>query len=170
MQKSPSGIESGDAGAGSAAGTMAPRFLDDFRPGEVFSGGPRTIGERDLLYCTLWCGDGQPHSNEEYSRKSPFGARIVHGDAMFAAGAGLIHRQGLFTSTMTGIEALELKFPAPVRVGDAIGARLTIKTVDSRPERPTGAVGAVLHVINETLGVTSIIAEILYSVKRRPHA
>ena len=53
--------------------------LEDFSTGAVFTGGPRKIGERDLLFCALWGGDGQPHSNEEYSKATPWGSRIIHG-------------------------------------------------------------------------------------------
>jgi acyl dehydratase len=147
--------------------SLATRWFEDFSVGQKYAGGPRLIRERDLLYCTLWCGDGQPHSNEEYSRATPWGRRILHGDAMMAVGAGMIHSHGMFVGSLVGYEGMEIKFPRPIYIGDQISAQLTIDAVDPRPSKPAGLVTGTLTVHNDTLKTAAITAKIQYAVKRR---
>jgi len=142
-------------------------WLEDFKPGTVFSGGPRKIVERDLLYCTLWCGDGQPHSNEEYSRQSPWGSRILHGDGMLAVGMGLIQKQGMFDESLADCKAMAIRYPRPVYVGDEISSKMTVKSVE-KAGSADGMVVIDLAITNETKATTSIEATIHYVVKRRP--
>ncbi|WP_173933923.1 MaoC/PaaZ C-terminal domain-containing protein [Chelativorans sp. Marseille-P2723] len=139
-------------------------WLDDFKPGQTFSGGPRTINERDLLFCALWCGDGQPHSNEEYSRNTPFGRRIVHGDGTLAMGTGLILGQGMFAGSLIGYDSMEIRYPNPVFIGDAIRSQLTIETVEATGIGE-GVIEAALEVKTDKPVVQS---RVRYLVKRKP--
>jgi len=141
-------------------------WLDDFKPGAVFSGGPRTVNERDLLFCALWCGDGQPHSNEEYSRGTPFGRRIVHGDGTMAMGMGMIHGQGMFAESLVGYDTMAIKYPNPVYIGDAIQSRLTIGKVDAADARE-GTVDGILEISTEGGEKLVVRIEVRYRVKRK---
>lgn len=145
---------------------MATHWLEDFSAGAVFVGGPRKIGERDLLYCALWGGDGQPHSNEEYSRATPWGSRIVHGDGTLAMGMGLIHGQGIFADSLVGCQSMTIKYPRPLYIDDEITARLTIESVAPR-SASDGIVVATLEILNDTKDTTVVRADIHYVVKRR---
>jgi acyl dehydratase len=149
------------------AATAGTLWLEDFRPGTVFTGGPRLIGEKDLLYCTLWNGDGQPHSNEEYSKNSPWGSRIVHGDGMLAVGMGLVLKQGMFRDSMVGCRSMSIRYPRPVYVQDEISSRLTIGAVTPTSDTE-GEVTAELEVRNDTRDFVAIQSTIHYIVKRRP--
>jgi acyl dehydratase len=142
-------------------------WLEDFSPGQVFSAGPRTITERDLLFCALWGGDGQPHSNEEYSRATPFGSRIVHGDGTLAMGTGLIHGTGLFADSLIGCESMEIRYPNPVYIGDAIQAQLKIEAVKATtPDE--GIVDAALE-ISKDAGMKPVVrVQTRYRVRRKP--
>lgn len=142
-------------------------WLEDFSPGDVFTGGPREITERDLLFCALWCGDGQPHSNEEYSRKTPWGRRMVHGDGTLAMGAGLIYRQGIFDGSLAGYEQTTIRYPNPVFIGDQVSAKLTIDEVQPRPSSDTGIVIGRLEIRNDTMDTIAVDMQIHYAVNRR---
>src|SRR5687768_1551155 len=124
----------------------AARWLDDLAPGNEFSGGPRRVGERDLLFCALWGGDGQPHSNEEYSRGTPWGKRIVHGDGTLAMGMGLIHGQEIFAESLVAVTSMEIKYPRPVYIDDEISARLVIESVANEAAGDRGVVTGALEI------------------------
>jgi acyl dehydratase len=142
-------------------------WWEDFSPGDEFSGGPREINERDLLFCALWCGDGQPHSNEEYSRKTPWGRRMVHGDGTLAMGAGLIYGQGIFDGSLAGYESMTIRYPNPVYIGDRVSAKLTIEAVQKRPAGEPGIVTGRLQIRNDTMDTLAVDTSIQYAVKRR---
>lgn len=142
-------------------------WLEDLKPGAVFSGGPRKIVEKDMLFCTLWCADGQPHSNEEWSRKSPWGSRIAHGDGMFAVGMGLVHKRGMFRDSLVTCRSMSIKYPGPIYVNDEISSRLTIKSVEPT-SKTEGVVVCDFEVNNDTKKSPAIQSTIHYVVKRRP--
>ena len=86
----------------------------------------RTVTEADILAFAGVTGDFNPvHVNEELAAASMFGGRIAHG--MLSAG---------FISTVLGTKlpgpgaiylAQTLKFKAPVKIGDTVVTRCTIK-------------------------------------------
>lgn len=141
-------------------------WLEDFRPGSEFLAGPRTLNERDLLFCALWGGDGQPHSNEEYSRGTPFGRRIIHGDGTLAMGIGMIHAQGMFAGSLTGVEEMEIKYPNPVYIGDAIQSRLTVEKVEATGATD-GAVSGNIEISTEGGTKPVVRVRFRYRVKRK---
>ena len=86
----------------------------------------RTVTEADIFAFAGVSGDFNPvHVNEELAAASMFGGRIAHG--MLSAG---------FISTVFGTKfpgpgsiylSQTLKFKAPVKIGDTVVARCTIK-------------------------------------------
>ena len=121
----------------------------------------RTVTEADILMFAGVSGDTNPvHLDEEYAKTTLFKGRIAHG--MLTAG---------FISTVFGTKlpgpgciylSQNLKFKAPVRVGDTVRARVTATAVDQAKGRCTFATTA--HV-GETLVVEGE-AQIL--VPKRP--
>ena len=105
---------------------MTPRYLEDFTVGEHFTRSGRTVTEADILMFAGVSGDYNPvHINEELAASTMFGGRIAHG--MLSAG---------FISTVLGTKlpgpgaiylAQTLKFKAPVKIGDTVVTRCTIK-------------------------------------------
>lgn len=99
--------------------------IDQLQPG-MSACTSKTVTEADI---TLFAGistDVNPaHLDEEYAKGTMFGGRIAHG--MLSAG---------FISTVLGTKlpgpgaiylAQTLKFKAPVKIGDTVVARCTIK-------------------------------------------
>lgn len=89
----------------------------------------KTISEADIYLFAGITGDMNPaHINEEEASQSRFGGRIAHG--MLVSG---------FISTILGMYlpgpgtiylSQELKFTAPVRIGDTITARGEVTELD----------------------------------------
>jgi len=87
-----------------------------------------TVTEADILLFAGVSGDTNPvHLNEELAASSMFGGRIAHG--MLSAS---------FISTVFGTRlpgpgciylSQTLKFKAPVRIGDTVVARVTVKAL-----------------------------------------
>ena len=92
----------------------------------------RAVTEADIFAFAGVSGDFNPvHVNEELAAASMFGGRIAHG--MLSAG---------FISTVLGTKlpgpgsiylSQSLKFKAPVKIGDTVVARCTIKELN--PEK-----------------------------------
>lgn len=88
----------------------------------------KTVTEADLLLFGAATGDTQPaHFNEEYAQTTMFKGRIAHG----MLSAGII--SACAGTRLPGPGAIyvsqTLKFKAPVRIGDTVHARVTVKEV-----------------------------------------
>lgn len=85
----------------------------------------RTITEADLVLFAGVSGDSNPvHMNEVYALATPFKGRIVH---------GMLSASFLSTAIATKLPgpgsiyvSQNLKFRAPVRIGDTVEARVTV--------------------------------------------
>ena len=118
-----------DHAVSSASPAEADRgyFVEDLRPGmsATFS---KTVTEADLVLFAGVTGDFNPvHVDEDYAAGTMFKGRIAHG--MLSAG---------FISAVLGMKlpgpgciylSQSLKFKAPVRIGDTVEARATVKDV-----------------------------------------
>lgn len=96
----------------------------------------KTVSESDIYLFAGITGDLNPaHINEEYAKNTFFKERIAHG---FLIGA--------FISTVIGTKLpgpgsiyreQQLKFLAPVRIGDTITARVEIQEIDIEKNKIT---------------------------------
>ena len=103
---------------------MNKKTIDDLHVGE-FAETSKTISEADVYLYAGVTGDFNPaHVNEEYARTTRFQKRIVHGMLT----AGLV--SGLLGTTLPGVGSIylgqELRFTAPVFIGDTITARVEV--------------------------------------------
>lgn len=92
----------------------------------------KTVTESDILTFAGLTMDFNPvHINAEYARESVFGERIAHG----MLSAGFI--SAVLGTTLPGPNSVylgqELKFTAPVKIGDTVTATATI--VEKREEK-----------------------------------
>ena len=88
----------------------------------------KTISESDVYLFAGITGDHNPaHVNEEASRQTAFGGRIVHG----ILSAGLI--SAVLAMKLPGPGTIylgqELKFTKPVRFGDTVTATCTVSEI-----------------------------------------
>ena len=108
-------------------------FIDELSIGmsAVFS---RRIGEADVIKFAEVSGDDNPvHLDEEYARQTHFGGRIVHG----ILSAGLI--SAAIAAKLPGPGTIylkqNLKFCAPVRIGDMVEAKVSVAEIIAERNR-----------------------------------
>ena len=106
-------------------------------------------------------GDLNPlHLDEAYARATPFGGRIAHG---MLAGAYI---SAVVGTQLPGPGVVYLKqslnFRRPVRLGDSVTARVTVKTL--MPARAH----AILTTVCEVGGKVVVDGEALIMIPRRP--
>ena len=94
----------------------------------------KTITEADILLFGAATGDNQAvHFDEEYASKTRFKGRIAHG----MLSAGVI--SAAIGNRLPGPGAIyvsqTLKFKAPVRAGDTVRAKVTIKEIFPEKKR-----------------------------------
>ncbi len=94
----------------------------------------KTVTETDLTLFAAVSGDMNPvHMNQQWASKTRFGGRIAHG--MLSAGiiSGVVgmYLPGPGTIYVTQ----EIKFLAPIRIGDTITARVTVEELIQNKNR-----------------------------------
>ncbi len=76
---------------------MPQRYLDDFKPGEVFKSNPQTLSKKHFSAFAEMTGDAHPiHYDVDYARAKGWDAPLAHGllllglcDEMFLGGRRL---------------------------------------------------------------------------------
>jgi 3-hydroxybutyryl-CoA dehydratase len=108
-------------------------YLEDLTLGQsaVFA---RTVTEADIVLFAGVSGDTNPiHLNEEYARETMFKGRIAHG----ILSAGLI--SAVLGTILPGpgciYVAQNLRFKAPVRIGDTVHARVEVTEIIPEKKR-----------------------------------
>ena len=94
----------------------------------------RTVSEVDILMFAGVSGDTNPvHLDQEFAASTMFGGRIAHG----MLSAGLI--SAVFGTRLPGPGSIylsqTLKFKAPVKIGDTVVARVTVKELKTEKRR-----------------------------------
>jgi 3-hydroxybutyryl-CoA dehydratase len=135
-------------------------YLEDLAPG-MTALYAKTVTDADIVLFAGISGDVNPvHLNQEFADRTMFRGRIAHG--MLTAS---------FISTVIGTKlpgpgciyvSQNLKFKAPVRIGDTVNARVTVTSVDE-------VRGRIAVETTCTVGNTVVIAgEAVLMVPRRP--
>src|SRR4029077_9559746 len=137
-------------------------YLEDLEPGMAATYA-KTVTEADVVLFAGVSGDSNPvHMDNEFAKGTMFKGRIAHG--MLTAS---------FISTVLGTRlpgpgciyvSQNLKFRAPVRIGDTVRTRVVVTSVDM--ERGKVALETTCSV-GETVVITG---EALLVVPRRPAA
>jgi 3-hydroxybutyryl-CoA dehydratase len=108
-------------------------FIEDLSVGQ--SGDyTKTVTEADIILYAGVSGDTNPmHIDESYAKETMFKGRIAHG----MLSAGFIST--VFGTIMPGPGTIymsqSLRFKAPVRIGDTVTARCTVKEIDLAKKR-----------------------------------
>lgn len=103
-------------------------FIDELEPGmtDVYV---RTVTETDIVQYSQISGDDNPlHVNEEFAKQTVFKGRIAHG--MLTCG----YISAVLGTKLPGPGCAylnqNLNFRAPVRIGDTVQTRVTIRDVN----------------------------------------
>ena len=108
-------------------------YIEDLEPGMQASMA-RTVTEADIVMFAGVTGDTNPvHLNEEYANATIFKGRIAHG----MLSAGLISAVLGTKLPGPGCVYLEqnMRFTAPVKIGDTVTATATVKEVNMEKKR-----------------------------------
>ena len=114
------------------------KWYDEVEVGENF-GSSLTVTETHLVLASGMFGDFNPlHVNEEISKKSRFGGRILHGPftaAMITSPVGMY-----FAGTAIAYLEHACRFTAPVKPGDTLTTRWTVLEKLDKPKHQGGII------------------------------
>ena len=107
--------------------------FEDLKP-EMSAALSKTVSEADILMFAGVSGDTNPvHLDAEFAASTMFGGRIAHG----MLSAALI--SAVFGTRLPGPGCIylsqTLKFKAPVKLGDTVVARVTVKELKTEKRR-----------------------------------
>jgi len=134
-------------------------YFDELRVGQSAET-THIVGAADIAAFAAVSGDRNPvHMDEDYARTTTFGGRIAHG----MLGAAYI--SAVLGNQLPGPGAIylsqSLRFRRPVKIGDPVTARVTVKTLDPAKGHATFE---TLCVVN---GKTVVDGEALIMVPQR---
>lgn len=126
------------------------KYFEEFEVGMRIISPGRTITEADIVNFAGISGDyNLIHTDEEYSKRSPFGRRVAHGLLGLSIASGLAVRTGVLEGTVLAFREIgEWKFTRPIFIGDTI--RVVMTVIETKELR---RLGGGLVTIN--LGVTN---------------
>ena len=112
-------------------------YFDDFKLGNRFRSPGHTLGEAHFLLFAGLTGDNHPiHYDEDYARRTGFGARVAHGllvMAMSALGASA-QAQRLEASMIAFLEQ-GCRFRKPVLLGDTVHAEFEVAGLERKGDK-----------------------------------
>lgn len=104
-------------------------YLDTLEVGQTATHA-KTITESDILLFSAVSTDTNPvHINDEYAKTTVFGERIAHG--MLSASLVSAALANKLPGPGTIYLGQNLKFTAPVKIGETVEARLEVLDVDN---------------------------------------
>jgi 3-hydroxybutyryl-CoA dehydratase len=142
-------------------------YFDDLSVGDRWQSPSHTVNDAHFAFFAGMTGDNHPiHYDEEYARKTRFGARLAHGllvMGMTAVGASpLSHR--LHDSMIAFLEQ-GCRFVKPVVVGDTVYPEHEVLALEPKGDR--GVLRLAARVRNQR-GEVVLDGYHVYLVKRRP--
>lgn len=149
--------------------TAPERFLEDYRPGLVVTGGPVSVTEAEILdFARRY--DPQPmHTDLAAAAVGQFGGLIASGWHTAALTMRLVATE--FLSPASGLASPgidELRWLKPVRPGDALSLRATVLDARlSRSKPAQGVVRSLIEVLNQNGEVVMTLKPVSI-IRRRP--
>jgi 3-hydroxybutyryl-CoA dehydratase len=147
------------AGKSASGASVQGFYFDELSVGQSAET-TRVVGAADIEAFAAVSGDVNPvHLDEAYAKTTTFGGRIAHGMLSAAYISAVLGNQ------LPGPGAIylsqSLRFRRPVKVGDAVTARVTVKSLDAEKAH---AVFETLCLVN---GRTVLDGEALILAPRR---
>lgn len=126
-------------------------YFEEFEVGQKVITATRTVTEADVVNFAGLSGDfNLIHTDAEYAKTTPFGARIAHGLCVMSIISGLITRTGVMEGTVLAFrEVLEWKFSKPVFFGDTMHGELEVVETKALPRLNGGAVTIKISAVNQ---------------------
>ncbi len=126
-------------------------YFEEFEVGQKMTSPGRTITESDVVNFAGLSGDyNLIHTDAEYSKNSPFGARVAHGLLGLSIGSGLALRTGVLEGTVMAFREINSwKFVKPVFIGDTIHVVMEIITTKAMKRLGGGKVDLQFNIQNQ---------------------
>ncbi|MFE5704782.1 MaoC family dehydratase [Rhodococcus koreensis] len=101
---------------------MTGLYFEECEPGRVFDHGTRrTVTETDnVLFCALTLNVAQVHLDEEYSKETIYGQRLVNSIYILGLVTGITVPDTTQGTTLGNLGFEQVTFPKPVFHGDTI--------------------------------------------------
>ena len=125
-------------------------YFEEFEVGTETTTPGRTMTEADVIAFAGLSGDyNQLHTDAEFAKGSPFGARIAHGLLGLSMASGLASRIGLMEGTVLAFMGLNWKFKAPIMIGDTISLRIRVSKKREASQMGGGIVILNVQILNQ---------------------
>ncbi|MGE0093067.1 MAG: MaoC/PaaZ C-terminal domain-containing protein [Alphaproteobacteria bacterium] len=148
---------------------MNGNYFEDLNVGDAFSSGPVSLTEDDIVsFAKVF--DPQPvHADPNSAEAGKFGGVIASGSHTLALAFQLHVASGIFGDGFeVGLGLETVKWPSPVRGGDALRAEVIVTEKRDSSSRPLhGIVKSELRAKNQC-GQVVLIMTSVELVKRRP--
>ncbi len=128
------------------------KYFDELYEGEIIITAARTMTETDVVMFAATTGDYNPvHTDAEFMKHSMYGQRIVHGLLALSVSQGLLFRTGIVDGSAIAFAGIdEIRFTAPVKIGDTIHVEITVaKLVASKSKPDRGVAHFDCKIINQ---------------------
>ena len=126
---------------------MAGLYFEQFHEGQVFEHElSRTVTEMDnVLFSALTMNPQPLHLDEEFSRKTEFGQRLVN--SLFTLGLmiGMTVGETTLGTTIANLGMSKVEFPKPVFHGDTLRVRTIVKSKRQSRSRPDAGIVEFEH-------------------------
>jgi acyl dehydratase len=124
------------------------KYYEDFEPGQLYRHAvTRTVTEVDNLMFTVLSHNDQPlHLDEEFGKKTMWGGRIVNSLFTLALTNGVSVSDLTLGTTLGNLGYEEVRFPAPVRIGDTLRGETTILSKRESQKHPNAGIVMFEHV------------------------
>lgn len=128
------------------------KYFEEFQAGQRITTAGRTMTETDIVIFAGLSGDfNQIHIDAEFSKSTPFGARVAHGLLGLSIASGLVVQTGMMEGTIMAFrEVNEWKFIKPIYIGDTIHVETEVKETKALARIGGGAIVIGLNVKNQT--------------------
>ncbi|WP_288902949.1 MaoC family dehydratase [uncultured Sneathiella sp.] len=141
---------------------MSGLYYEEFKPGMEFEHAlRRTVTEMDnVMYCAMTHNPQPLHLDEEYSKETMYGQRIVN--SLFTLGLviGVTVADTTLGTTLGNLGMTDIRFKNPVFHGDTIRVVTRIKEMRESASRPTTGL-----VVFEHIGINQRDEEVAYVVR-----
>ena len=141
---------------------MAGMYYEEFKVGMEFKHAlTRTVTEMDNVMCCAMTHNPQPlHLDEEFSKKTEYGQRIVN--SLFTLGLviGVTVADTTLGTTLGNLGMTDIRFAKPVFHGDTIRVVTRIKDMRESKSRPNAGL-----VVFEHFGYNQRGEEVTYVVR-----
>lgn len=115
---------------------MTGRYFDEFKVGEKFFTGRRTLLESDLTaFCNLvWFNSSMFFDHVYAKEEMPYGSPVFPGPFIIPLAVGLFLKLGLYEKTIIALLGIQnMKFKAPLRANDTM--QVEVEILDQRPSK-----------------------------------